>query len=89
MSRHEISTIMPLVMHLLHPRGKVSGIFALAPVPFSSEKVRARINSVRYAGLGKSYLVADVQVAGAPLPFSVRVDQLSNISVFVTWETSE
>jgi hypothetical protein len=83
----QTSTIMPLVMHCLNPRGRVSDIYAYAPAPFTGERIRVRVESVRLVGLLDSTLVADV-CALAPhcLPFSVRIDQLTSISVFVTWE---
>ena len=88
---HKCSTIMPIVMQCLNPRGKVSAIYAYAPAPFTREKVRVQV--VWAGSLGtppRRY--ADVRPVGASenIPaYRVFVDQLTSITVFTTWEMEE
>jgi hypothetical protein len=83
---HKCSTIMPLVMYCLHPRGKVSEIYAYAPAPFTRERLRVRIVGAGHGWIGTYADVVPVGASQYALSYRVRKDQLSSISVFVTWE---
>jgi hypothetical protein len=83
---HHVSTILPIVMQCLNPRGKVEAIYAYAPAPFTSEKIRVRVLDVRIVDLVNPHKVADVCALDPHcLPFSVLPEQLTSISVFTTW----
>ena len=82
------STIMPVVMACLRPGGKISAIYAYAPAPFSPQRIRVQVVWAGPVG-SPPRLVASVRpCAASPYTptYRVRVDQLTSISVFVTWE---
>ena len=80
------SSIIPAALwSVMRPRGHIEAIFATATAPFCRDRVKVKVLSVFYTG-DPAYKVADVCVDENHSSWLVRVENLSNIRVFVTWE---
>jgi hypothetical protein len=87
------SSMLPISMALVQPKGEVKAIFATVPAPFTREPVRVRVLAVRYVTGHNNHarLIIDVVCPSAGdhlLPFSVDRSEVKHISVFMSWRDS-
>jgi hypothetical protein len=78
---------IPLLLRLITPRATIGAIYANAPAPFSRDRVHVRVTWAGACASQPARRLASVRPAsGGGEEWVVFVDQLRDISAFVTWE---